>query len=212
MTIKLDTGSIQVPRDHSTSLGFTRPLSGTIIEYNDTTPAETVVFPSKDRRMLRVFPNTITVVTGYNLIKETKVSFSKVLLSNGIPAQGTAACCPEITAAHTIALHRVELPCWVLDTCNPVFIIKTPGDYYIDVFGQDREVVITAMPFPMQDVNDFGNCKCIEPPPRDKRNGLGVYVDDPAYTEPLDPIDPPPPTYDPIDPPGYDPTNPDNNI
>lgn len=160
MTINLDTGSVQVPRHPSRNHGLGKSFVGTVTEYNDTTPSEAVVFPSTDRRLLLVEPNTMLVVTGYNLNDTTKVSFRKVLRSNGIPAQGTADCCPSITIAHSIRLHSVELPCWALDKCNPIFIVKTPGSYEIDVVGEYADVVVTAMSFPMQEVNDFGGCYC----------------------------------------------------
>lgn len=156
MTINIDTGSIQVPRHSSRNNVFV----GTVTEYNDTTPSEAVVFPSNDRRLLLVEPNTMLVVTGYNINDTTKISFRKVLRSNGIPAQGTSNCCPSITIAHSIRLHSVELPCWVLDKCNPIFIIKTPGSYEIDVIGDYADVVVTAMAFPMQEVNKFDGCNC----------------------------------------------------
>lgn len=160
MTINLDTGSVQVPRHPSRNHGLGKSFMGTVTEYNDTTPSETVVFPSTDRRLLLVEPNTMLVVTGYNFNNTTKVSFRKVLRSNGIPAQGTADCCPSITIAHSIRLHSVELPCWVLDKCNPIFVIKTPGSYEIDVVGGYADVVVTAMAFPMQEVNKFDGCEC----------------------------------------------------
>lgn len=66
----------------------------------------------------------------------------------------------NILIAHSIRLHSVELSCWVLDKCNPIFIVKTPGSYEIDVVGEYADVVVTAMAFPMQEVNDFDGCYC----------------------------------------------------
>lgn len=160
MTIKLNTGSVQAPRQPSHNYGLGKSFMGTLTEYNDTTPSETVVFPSTNRRLLLVEPNTMLVVTGYNLNATTKVSFRKVLRSNGIPAQGTADCCPSVTLAHSIRLHSVELPYWVLDKSNPIFIMKTPGSYELDVVGEYADVVVTATAFPMQEVNDFVCCHC----------------------------------------------------
>lgn len=159
MSINLNTGSIQVPKaPHSyPNVGQTAFKKE---EYNDTTPSEMVVFPSEHRRILVVEPKTMLVVTGYNIDKETKVLFRKILRSNGVPAQGTNGCCPVITVGHSVRLHSAELPCWVLDNCNPVFIIKTPGNYEIDVIGVSADVVVTAMRFDMQDCNDFGGCHC----------------------------------------------------
>ena len=162
MTINLNTGSVQVPKaPHS------YPNTGQTAfkkeEYNDTTPAEMVVFPSEHRRILVVEPKTMLVVTGYNLDSQTKVSFRKILRSNGVPAQGSNGCCPTITVGHSVRLHSVELPCWVLDRCNPIFIVKTPGNYEIDVIGASVDVVVTAMQFDMQEVNDFGGCTCMTP-------------------------------------------------
>lgn len=160
MTIKLNTGSVQVPRSTGPSYGFNNRFAGTVTEFNDTTPAETVIFPSADRRLLLVEPNMMLVVTGYNLNDSTKVVFRKVLRSNGIPAQGTAECCPSVIIAHSIRLHSVDMPCWRLDKCNPVFVIKTPGSYEVDVIGDYVDVVVTAMTFSTQEVNEFNTCVC----------------------------------------------------
>lgn len=159
MSINLNTGSVQVPKaPHSYSnVGHTAFKTE---EYNDTTPAEMVVFPSEHRRILVVEPKTMLVVTGYNLDNRTKVSFRKILRSHGVPAQGSNGCCTTITIGHSVRLHSVELPCWVLDRCNPIFIVKTPGNYEIDVIGANADVVVTAMQFDMQEVNDFGGCNC----------------------------------------------------
>lgn len=162
MSINLNTGSVQVPKaPHS------YPNTGQTAfkkeEYTNTTPAEMVVFPSEHRRILVVEPKTMLVVTGYNLDNQTKVSFRKILRSNGVPAQGSNGCCPTITVGHSVRLHSVELPCWILNNCNPVFIVKTPGNYEIDVIGASADVVVTAMQFDMQEVNDFGGCDCMTP-------------------------------------------------
>ena len=106
MTINLNTGSVQVPKaPHS------YPNTGQTAfkkeEYNDTTPAEMVVFPNEHRRILVVEPKTMLVVTGYNLDSQTKVSFRKILRSNGVPAQGSNGCCPTITVGHSVRLHSV---------------------------------------------------------------------------------------------------------
>lgn len=187
MTINLNTGTIQAPSlpDGQVGLGFS--ARGQVTVYDDTTPSESVVYPSSVRRLLLVEPKHMMIVTGYNLAKNTKVVFKKVLRSNGIPAQGTADCCPSITLANTIRLHSVELPCWLLDKCNPVFVIKTPGSYEIDVVGDYADVVVTAMAFPMQEVNEFAKCECKEP--------------EPPPPPPVEPPPPPPPVEPPVEPP-----------
>ena len=154
MTINLNTGSAQVPKaPHSyPNVGQTAFKTE---EYNDTTPAEMVVFPSEHRRILVVEPKTMLVVTGYNLDNQTKVSFRKILRSNGVPAQGSNGCCPTITVGHATRLHSVPILCWQLTPNNPIFIIKTPGTYEIDVLGISADVVVTAMSFPIQEVNCF---------------------------------------------------------
>lgn len=159
MSIKLNTGSVQTPKSlHSyPNTGHTAFKKD---EYTDTTPSEMVVFPSEHRRILVVEPKTLLIVTGYNIDEKTKVLFRKILRSNGVPAQGTNGCCPVITVGHSVRLHSAELPCWVLDNCNPIFIIKTPGNYEIDVVGISADVVVTAMRFDMQECNDFGGCNC----------------------------------------------------
>lgn len=157
MSINLNTGSVQVPKaPHS------YPNTGQIAfkteEYTDTTPAETVVFPSEHRRILVVEPKTMLVVTGYNLDTQTKVSFRKILRSNGVPAQGSNGCCPTITIGHSVRLHSVELPCWYINQDNPIFVIQTPGNYELDVIGSSADVVVTAMSFEQQEINCFGCC------------------------------------------------------
>lgn len=159
MPINLNTGSIQVPKVSHTHANAGM-VAAKFVEYNDTTPSEMMVFPSEHRRILVVEPKTMLIVTGYNLDNETKVSFRKILRSNGVPAQGANGCCPTITIGHSIRLHSVELPCWTLDNCSPVFIVKTPGTYEIDVIGASADVAVTAMRFDIQDVNEFGSCAC----------------------------------------------------
>lgn len=150
--MSIDTGIVQVPNVNRH--GFI----GNITEYNDTTPSELVVFPSETRQILVVEPKTMLVITGYNLLNDTVVKFKKILRSNGIPAQGSAGCCPKITIAHSIRLHSAEIGCWKLDTCNPVFVIKTPGSYELEVVGHALDIIVTAMRFDLQEVNDFGHC------------------------------------------------------
>lgn len=145
MNINLDTG-----------LTSPHNISGDVSnEYNDTTPSEFIAFPSSERRLLIVEPKVMLVVTGYNLNSATKISFRKVLRSNGVPAQGTSGCCPSVSVAHSVRLHSVELPCWELNKNNPIFVIKTPGSYEFDVVGDPADVVVTAVAFPIQEVNDI---------------------------------------------------------
>lgn len=161
MSINLNTGSVQVSKAPHSYLNMGHTAFRTE-EYNDTTPAEMVVFPSEHRRILVVEPKTMLIVTGYNLDNQTKVSFRKTLRSNGVPAHGSNGCCPTITIGHSVRLHSVALPCWVLNRCNPIFIVKTPGNYEIDVVGASADVVVTAMAFDIQDVNEFTHCECRE--------------------------------------------------
>lgn len=129
---------------------------GIVTEYDDKTPSEDIIFPSRERRILLVEPKTMLVVTGYNISSDTSVIFRKVLRSNGIPAQGSSdCCCPSIIIANSIRLHSVIMNTWKLNKNNPVFIIKTPGSYEIDVVGDYADVVVSAMSFPMQPVNEF---------------------------------------------------------
>ena len=157
MSINLNTGSVQVPKaPHS------YPNTGQTAfkkeEYTDTTPAEMVVFPSEHRRILVVEPKTMLIVTGYNLDDQTKVSFRKILRSNGVPAQGSNGCCPTITIGHSVRLHSVELPCWYINKDNPIFVVQTPGNYELDVIGSSADVVVTAMSFEQQPINCMGCC------------------------------------------------------
>lgn len=154
MSINLDTGSIQTPKTPHSYLNV-GAIAFQQSEYDDKTPTDMVVFPSDQRRLLVVEPNTMLIVTGYNLIDKTRVMFRKVLRSNGVPAQGSNGCCPTITVGHAVRLHSVPILCWQLTPNNPIFIIKTPGTYEIDVLGISADVVVTAMSFPMQEVNCF---------------------------------------------------------
>lgn len=178
MTINLNTGSVQTPKSHETysSSGYSGCHK---TEFDDTTPSELVIFPNAIRGALRVEPKTMVVVTGYNIIDQTQVVFRKILASNGVPAQGSNGCCPSITVGHSIRLHSVELPCWKLDRCNPIFVIKTPGIYEVDVLGSSADVVITATTFEMQEVNEFGKCDC--PPSGTSVSGT---PETPILTEP----------------------------
>lgn len=159
MTINLDTGSIQGGLVPHPSLGVVQ-VTGNLIETDDTTPSETIVYPSEHRQLLVVEPASILVVTGYNLGTNSKVLFRKTLRSQGIPISGTASCCPTMTVAHAVRLHSTEIPCWSLEQGRPIFVIKTPGCYELDVIGDNIEVVVTAMTFPAQEVNDFSKCSC----------------------------------------------------
>lgn len=180
MSIKLDTGLLHAPNvtahPDTVALRAFKPE-----EYDDTTPAEMVVFPREHRQLLLVEPKKMLVVTGYNLDHKSRVLFRKVLRSNGVPARGSNGCCPTITLSRSIRLYSVDLPCWTLDRCNPVFIVKTPGSYEIDVVGNSADVVVTAMLFDLQDVNDLPLCQCDQP-------------QEPTPTEPVKP-----PNYEEID-------------
>lgn len=156
--ISLNTGSIQVSAP-SKPTGVSGVV-GKVSEFDDKTPSEMVVFPSDTRPILVVEPGMMLVVTGYNLGTDTKVVFRKILRSNGIPAQGTTGCCPSVTVAHSIRLQSATLKCWKLDQCNPVFVVKTPGSYELDVEGSSADVVVTALSYPMQEINEFTNCNC----------------------------------------------------
>ena len=159
MTIKINTGSIHVPPTPQVypSAGATAFKKE---EFTDTTPSEMVVFPSEQRRLIVVEPNTMIILTGYNLDDQTKVAFRKVLRSNGVPAHGSNGCCPTITVGNATRLHSVDVPCWAITHCNPIFILQTPGNYELDVIGSSADVVVTARAFPIQPVNEFGTCKC----------------------------------------------------
>lgn len=163
VSINLNTGSVQVPKalHPYPNVGHTAFKTE---EFIDTTPAEMVVYPSEHRRIIVVEPKTMLIVTGYNLDEHTHVSFRKILRSNGVPAQGSNGCCPTITIGHATRLYGVEIPCWVLDKRNPIFIVKTPGNYEIDVIGVSADVVVTAMSFEIQEVNDFVCCEGVTHP------------------------------------------------
>lgn len=159
MTINIKTGKLQNLTTQAPAHLGNVPVAR-VTEYDDTTPAEMVVFPREGRALLRVEPGVMFVVTGYNLRGETKVVFNKVLRSAGFPALGDSNCCPHITVAKAVKLHEVRIPCWIIDECNPIFVLYTPGLYEVDVEGQAAEVVVTAVASPLQPVNAFGDCRC----------------------------------------------------
>lgn len=156
MSINLNTGSVQVPK-----APYSYPNTGQAVfkkeEYSDSTPSEMVVFPSEHRRLLVVEPKTMLIVTGYNLDNVSKISFRKVLRSNGVPAHGSNGCCPTITIGHAVRLYSVELPKWDIDKDNPIFVVQTPGNYELDVIGSSADVVVTAMRFEQQPINSMNS-------------------------------------------------------
>ena len=162
MAFYLNTGYIKKPPERKPHDGVPYTRIGFVTEYDDTSPAEAVIYPAENKRLILVEPNVMIVITGYNLKNDTQVIFRKILRSNGIPAQGDYGCCPSIIVANTIRLQSVDLPCWKLTNKSPIFVIKTPGTYEVDVIGAnsngDPDAVITAMAFPMQEVNCFEDC------------------------------------------------------
>ena len=157
MSIKLNTGYVLSPRsfperDGAVPDGYT----GDIVFSNDTTPSERVVYPTKDRPLIMVEPGTMTVVTAYDLHPDDHVTFLKILRSNGIPAHGTPACCPVIFIARSVRLRSARMDCWRITSKCPVFVLKTPGAYDIEIVGdKSAEAMITATSFQMQEINDF---------------------------------------------------------
>lgn len=155
MTININTGCVQTHKPTGVLCGLENHFIGKVTEFDDTTPSELVVFPSNERTLLNVEPNTMVVVTGYNIDDETVVSFYKVLRSNGIPMYKGGGCCSYATVANTISLYRVNIPSWKLSKDAPLFVIKTPGNYEIDVTGSAIDVVVTAVSFKLQETNVF---------------------------------------------------------
>lgn len=165
MPPKLSTGKLQVPSRSSEHTGLPGDFRGVVREYNDNQPLDNVVYPygEKERALLVIQPGQQMILTGYDLQGDTHVAISKVLVSKGVPAQGTTGCCPVITIGRSVRLRKVVMPCWKLDRCNPVFVIKTPGYYEIDVVGDTSEALVTAVSSPLQEVNVFAQtapCAC----------------------------------------------------
>jgi hypothetical protein len=127
---------------------------GLVTEFDDVTPSEYVVYPSNVRQLIVIEPNTMAIVTAYNLENDMEVRFRKILRSNGVPAQGSSTCCGDITVGNSIKLHSVEIPSWKITNAHPIFVLKTPGAYEVDMTDNNDGVVITMRIFPMQDVND----------------------------------------------------------
>ena len=172
MSINLNTGSVQVPiAPHSyPNMGKTAFKKE---EYTDNTPSETTIFPSEHRRILVVEAHKMTIITGYNLDAETKITFRKILRSSGVPAHGSNGCCPVVTVGHATRLHSVEIPCWTITKDAPIFILKTPGSYELDVIGTSIDVVATAMTFDIQDVNELSCCLC---KPQEEQKPVEVVI------------------------------------
>lgn len=155
MPIKLNTGVAYVPatpprRDINIPEGY----AGEVVYTNDTTPSERVIYPVVDRPLLLVEPGQMTVVTAYDLHPSDYVVFHKILRSNGVPSYGTPSCCPVIFIARSVRLRSVRMDCWRISADCPVFVLRTPGAYDIEIVGgRSAEAMITATSFPMQDIN-----------------------------------------------------------
>lgn len=187
MTISIDTGIMVTPTQDSLAL----TQSSNVVSYNDNTPSENIVFPNSKRSLILVEPSTIHVVTAYNLDKETKVKFRKVLRSGGVPASGSNGCCPSITYGNAVRLYSVDVPCWVIDKCNPVFVLFTPGSYEIDVVGNSADVVVTSMQFPYQRVNEFSKCSCADDTPTQPTKPTPIVPPNPPVVIPTPAPKPP---------------------
>jgi len=145
--------------------GLSHDFHGRVVEFNDNVPEERVIFPVPEKYspLLVNDPQTMFVVTGYDLTDNTEVGFYKISRSAGVPVQGDGGCCPQVRIGRGVTLRRVLLPCRKLDRCHPVFVIKTPGIYEVVVSGDTADVQLTAMRFPMQEVNSFAQvapCDC----------------------------------------------------
>ena len=151
----INTGFLKQPsRTKSPADETNMNTLGLVTEFDDRTPSEYVVYPSNIRQLIVIEPNTMAIVTAYNLEYNTEVHFRKILRSNGIPAQGGSACCDDITVGNSVRLHSVEIPSWKITNSHPIFVLKTPGAYEVDVLNNNDDVVITMRMFPMQDIND----------------------------------------------------------
>lgn len=131
-----------------------RDNTGLVTPNLDTTLlAEPYIYPSKERQTISVPPNSIKVLTGYN-IEGTTVNIYKVLLSTGKPERAEPGCCGKwFTAEPTKVLHRALMTNWILDDSNPVFVIKTPGVYEVELEGPNGNSIITMQGYAAQDVN-----------------------------------------------------------
>lgn len=165
MPPNLKTGKSQVSSATSEGLGLPGDFRGRVHEYNDTNPVENVVYPyaMQKQALLVVQPGQQMVLTCYAEYDTTKVEIYKVMPSQGVPVQGSGGCCPVVTIGRSIILRRAKLECWRLDKCNPVFVIKTPGYYEVEVSGDTSETTVTAVVTPLQEVNVFAQtapCAC----------------------------------------------------
>lgn len=156
MPVKLNTGRVHTPavtpRDGNIPDGYV----GRVVYSNDTSPSERVVYPVKDKALILAEPGEMTVITAYDLHPDDYVTFFKILRSSGLPAFGTPDCCPVIFISRSIVLRRALMDCWRVTSACPVFVLKTPGAYEVEIVGEkSAEAMITATSFKIQDINQI---------------------------------------------------------
>lgn len=129
----------------------------------DTTPVDTVVFPSDKRRILEVNPNQVLIITAYGLSAGDIVTVSKVLRSGGTDAYSTGGCCDVIEGTQSVILAEVEIPCWTMVQGSPITVIRLVGAYTIDVDGEaEQDVRVTAQIIKMQDLTSGNICDRVD--------------------------------------------------
>lgn len=141
--------------------------------FDDTNPIENVIYPTDEERYITVNAGEMVVFTAYNVpnqfvpsgtdgeAKIAGVYFRKVLRSAGVPPHGTSDCCPDVTVGRSIKLQSVDIPCWAITACNPIFALYTVGTYEIYVVGDTGDITVTAEKIPMQDINEM--CQTLQP-------------------------------------------------
>lgn len=148
MNILLDTG---VP-------DLVAPLGTDVIsvdgEYNVSEPK---IYPIEGDAIISVGPQQMAVVTAYfsdignPLTQEVEVF--KALTTSGVPASGSAGCCPNIQYTPAKKLRSAKLCGWELKDCSPVLVITTPGKYEFTPNAEGADVIITAQILPLQEFN-----------------------------------------------------------
>lgn len=134
---------------------------GMVLEVDDLEPAERVLYPSVDKPLLVIPAGSMCIITAYNLAYNEIVKIHRVLRTNGIPEHAESGCCPKRFVGNSVTLRSVYTG-WDLKFEKPIFIVKTPGNYEIELFTdvpvagvEDNNALVTAVTYPLQPVNSF---------------------------------------------------------
>lgn len=123
-------------------------------EYNVSEPK---IYPYDGDAIISIGPEQMAVVTAYfsdigDPLTQL-VEVFKVLTTSGVPATGSAGCCPTLRHTPAKKLRSAKLCGWELKECSPVLVITTPGKYEFTPNAEGADVIITAQILPLQEFN-----------------------------------------------------------